>query len=57
MGRALSLLGPLCMVVSKFVNVERMELSQKFSLVPMSEPRETLPITLASGTCLENSYF
>lgn len=45
------------MLVSRFVNVERMELSQKISLVLMSEPRETLPITLESGTSLENSYF
>jgi len=34
-----------------------MELSQKISYMPMSETRETLVIKLASGTCLENSYF
>lgn len=45
------------MVMSRFANVERRELSQKVSLVPMSEPREILPITLASCACLEKFIF
>lgn len=46
-----------CMVRSTFVNVESMELSQKISPVPMNKPSKAPPITLASGTCLENLYF
>lgn len=41
-------LRPICMVLSRFVDVERMKLRQKISVLPMSEPRETLLVDLAS---------